>query len=119
MESNDESLKGSHKEKSVIKTMTVSVQPMYEEFTTITEKVKEKLAKLITKNYFVTKGQRVNKDMNRIDPNWETLKSKVNKMIDSALKEEMVVEAYRIKLKYVEKDQKVIVQNFYKIGKSY
>ena len=40
-------------------------------------------------------------------------------MIDFALKEEMVAEAQIIKLKYVEKDQKVIVQNFCEIGKSY
>lgn len=99
--------------------MTVSVPPMHEEFTTITESVKEKLAKVITKKYFVTKGQRVNKDMKNSDPDWESLKAKVTKMIDSALKEEMVVEAQRIKLKYVEKDVKVLVQNFRGIGKSW
>ena len=61
MESNDESLNGSHKEKSVIKMMTVSIQPMHKEFTTIAESVKEKSVKLITQNYFVTKGQRLTK----------------------------------------------------------
>ena len=40
-------------------------------------------------------------------------------MIDSALKEEMVVEAQRIKLKYMEKDMTVLVQTFREIGKSW
>ena len=41
----------------------------------------------ITKDYFVTKRQRVNSEMKNSDPEWEDLKTRVNKMIDSKLKE--------------------------------
>ena len=74
-------------DKSVMKTMTVSVEPMVEEFTTITESVTDKSVKLKPKDYFVTKGQRVNSEMKLIDPGWESLKAKVNQMINSELKE--------------------------------
>ena len=111
---------GSDKDKSIIENMTVTVDKiMDEEFTTITESVKDKTVKHITKDYFVTKRQRVNKEMKEMDPDWEDLRTRVNKMIDSALKEEMVVEAQRINLKYAEKDQMVMVQNFREIGKSW
>ena len=96
--------------------MTVSVDQMNEEFTTITESVRVKSVKYITKDYFVTKSQRVNNDVKKMDPEWDDLMTKVNKMIDSALKEEMVVETQRIKLKYAEKDQMAMVQNFWEIG---
>ena len=100
--------------------MTVTVDNiMNEEFTTITESVKDKTSKHITKDYFVTKRQRVNNEMKKMDPDWEDLRTRVNKMIDSALEEEMVVEAQRINLKYTEKDQMVMVQNFREIGKSW
>mgnify|MGYP001478366917 CR=1 FL=1 len=111
---------GSDKDTSIIQNMTVTVDNiMNEEFTTITDSVKDKAVKLIAKDYFVTKRQRVNNEMKEMDPDWEDLRTKVNKMIDSALKEEMVVEAQRINLKYAEKDQMVMVQNFRGIGKSW
>ena len=99
--------------------MTVSVQPMNEEFTTITDSAKGKDVKLIAKDYFVTKGQRVNKVMKNLDSDWEDLKSKVQQTIDSALKEEMVVEAQRLGLTYSKKNQKVMVENFCEIDKSW
>ena len=43
--------------------------------------------KAIPKDYFVTKGQRVNKEMMENDPKWLDLKGKVQAMIDSALRE--------------------------------
>ena len=61
----------------------------------------------------------MNKDMKKMVPEWDCLKARVNGIIDSALKGEMVVEAQRIKFKYTEKDQMVIVQNFWEIGKSW
>ena len=110
---------GVKRKRSVIGNMTVSVDNiMNEEFTTITKSVKVKSLKNITKDYFVTKRQRVNSNMKNSDPEWEDLRTRVNKMIDSALKKEMVVEAQRINLKYAEKDQMVMVQNFREIGKS-
>ena len=118
-ESDNSSEKIKDDDKSVMKTMTVSVEPMVEEFTTITESFTDKSVKLIPKDYFITKGQRVNSEMKKLDPEWEDLKAKVNEMINSELKEEMVVEAQRIKLKYVEKNHKVLVQNFREIGKSW
>ena len=57
--------------------------------------------------------------MQKIDPGWEYLRVRVDRMIDSALREEMVVKAQRIKSKYAEKDQKVMVQNFCEIGKTW
>jgi len=107
------------KGKDVLQEMTVNVQPMNEEFTTITDSVKDKAVKYITKDYFVTKGQRVNTAMRDLDSDWEDLKTKVKKTINSALKEEMVVEAQRLKLTYSEKNQDVMVENFREIGKSW
>ena len=107
------------KGKDVLQEMTVNVQPMNEEFTTITDSVKDKAVKYITKDYFVTKGQRVNTVMKDLDADWEDLKTKVKKTINSALKEEMVVEAQRLKLTYSEKNQNVMVKNFREIGKSW
>ena len=49
--------------------------------------------KAIPKDYFVTKVQRVNKEIMENDPKWLDLKGKVQSMIDSAIKEEMVLEA--------------------------
>ena len=65
--------------------------------------------KVIPKDYFVTKGQRVNKEMMEKDPKWLDLKGKVQTMIDSALKEEMVLEAQRIKLEYGGENHKLLV----------
>ena len=47
----------------VITDMTVSVEPMVEEFTTITESVAANDLKVIPKDYFVTKSQRDNQAM--------------------------------------------------------
>ena len=57
-----------YEDKSVIDKLTVSVQPMIEEFTTIAESIKEKQVKQITKDYVFTKGQGVNKNMEKMDP---------------------------------------------------
>ena len=107
------------KGQDVLQEMTVNVQPMNEEFTTITDSVKDKAVKLKTKDYFVTKGQRVNTVMKDLDADWEDLKTKVKKTINSALKEEMVVDAQMLKLTYSEKNQNVMVENFREIDKSW
>ena len=57
-ESNIESLTGDDIEK-----MIVSVQPMNENFTTITDSVKAQDINHLSEDYFVTKGQRINHDM--------------------------------------------------------
>ena len=75
-------------------------------YTAITDSEK---MKVIPKDYFVTKGQRVNKEMMEKDPKWLDLKGKVQTMIDSALKEEMVLEAQRIKLEYGGENHKLLV----------
>ena len=67
--------------------MTVSVEPMVEEFTTITESVAASDIKVISKDYFVTKSQRINKAMMQVDSSWGALKMKVQSMIDSELKD--------------------------------
>ena len=92
---------------------------MNEEFTTITESVKEKCLKHITKDYFVTKRQRVDNEMKKMDPEWDDLRTRINKMIDSALEEEIVVKAPIINLKYAAKDQMMMVQNSWGIRKSW
>ena len=50
--------------------------------------------KTIPKDYFVTKGQRVNKEMMENDPKCLDLKGKVQAMIDSALKEVISIIPY-------------------------
>ena len=54
--------------------MTVKVRPMIEEYTTITDSVKSKETRQIPTNYFVMKGQRINKEMEKRDPDWKHLK---------------------------------------------
>ena len=49
------------------------------------------------------------------DPKWLDLKGKVQSMIDSALKEEMVLEAQRIKLEYGGENRKLFLQIIYGI----
>ena len=51
--------------------------------------------------------------------NWSSLKTKVNCIIDSTLKEEMLFEAQRVKLEYGTKDLKLLVENFQEIGKAW
>ena len=108
-----------HEKNDVITDMTVSVEPMVEEFTTITESVAASDIKVISKDYFVTKSQRINKAMMQVDSSWGALKMKVQSMIDSELKDRMVIEAQKLKLKYGKQDQKFLVENFSEIGKSW
>ena len=103
----------------VITDMTVSVEPMVEEFTTITESVAANEIKVIPKDYFVTKSQQVNKTMKQADSLWGVLKIKVQSLIDSELKDRMVIEAQKLKLKYGKQDQNFLVENFSEIGKSW
>ena len=56
-----------------------------EGYTAITDSEKMKAT---PKDYFVTKGQRMKKEMMENDPKWLDLKGNVQAMIDSALKEE-------------------------------
>ena len=53
------------------------------------------------------------------DPNWSILKAKVNCIINSTLKEEILLEAQRIKLEYGTKDRKLLLENFQEIGKAW
>ena len=92
---------------------------MDKEFTTITESIRSQNMKQILKDYFVTKGQRINHDMRKIDPEWTVLKARVQKMIDLELNEQMVIEAQRLNFQYGEKDTKLLVENFREIGKSW
>ena len=48
---------------------------MDKEFTTITESIRSQNMKQILKDYFVTKGQRINHEMRKIDPEWTVLKA--------------------------------------------
>ena len=54
-----------------------------------------------------------------MDPDWADLKARMNKITDSVLKEEMLLEVQRVKLKYWRNEQKVLVQNFRDIEKSW
>jgi hypothetical protein len=104
---------------TAIEEMTVDIKGMDEEFTTITDSVSDNNVKKISKNYFVTKGQRINHEMKQNDNDWNGLNTKLKKEIDSALKEEMVIEAQKVKLTYQDNDEMVMVQNFREIGKSW
>ena len=53
------------------------------------------------------------------DLNWSILKTKVKCIIDSTLKEEILLEAQRIKLEYGTKDRKLLLENFQEIGKAW
>ena len=57
--------------------------------------------------------------MKDTDTQWEDLKVKVQELIDLLLREEMVMEAQRIKLEYGEKSSKFLVANFWEIWKSW
>ena len=59
-ESNVELLTGGDIEK-----MAVSVQPMNEDFTTITDSVKAQNIKHLSEDYFVAKGQIIDHDMRK------------------------------------------------------
>ena len=50
-------------EQKILEFMEVSVTPMNEEFTTITDSVKTQALNTIPKDYLVTNGQRINKTM--------------------------------------------------------
>lgn len=98
--------------------INVTTAPM-EEFTTITDSVKSVSNKVIPKDYFITKNQRVNKQMKEIDDEWEGLKYRVQSMIDSELKGRMLKEALAAGLTYGKEDKEFRVEKFTEIGKSW
>ena len=73
--------------------MTVIITPMHEEFTTITDSAKSVEMKNIPKDYFMTKGQRINLAMKNKVSNWSDLKYSFKMMKHSDLKERMLAEA--------------------------
>ena len=103
----------------VLDTMEVSITPMNDEFTTITDSVKSCEYKIIPKDYFIMKSQRINALMKRDDPHWETLKNKVQVHIDSELKDRMLKEAQNVGLHFGKVNRKFLVENFTEIGKSW
>ena len=103
---------------NAVMDMAVKVKPMIEEYTTISESVKSRDTKKTPTNYFVTKGQGINKEMDKRDPDWKNLKNTVQKMINSELKDRMLLEAQKVGLEYGTGDKKLLVENFLEIGKS-
>ena len=103
----------------IVNTMEVSITPMNEEFTTITDSAKTSEYKIIPKDYFLLKLQRINTVMKKDDPDWEELKNKVQIQIDSELKDRMLKEAQKVGLRFGRDDRKFLVENFSEIGKSW
>ena len=103
----------------LLNTMEVSITPMNEEFTTITDSAKTCEYKIIPKKYFILKSQRINAVMKRDDPDWEDLKNQVQIQIDSELKDRMLKEAQKVGLRFGKVDRKFLVENFSEIGKSW
>ena len=103
----------------LVNTMDVSITPMNEEFTAITDSTKTSEYKIIPKYYFLLKSQRVNAVMKKYDPDWEDIKNKVQVQIDSELKDKMLKEAQKVGLRFGKDDRKFLVENFSVIGKSW
>ena len=89
---------------------------------TITQSESDEDYRVIPRDYFITKDQKVNVNLQEKDADdWENLKQKVNNQIDSDLKTMMILKAQETGLEYedVKTVQKSQVQNFGDIGLSW
>ena len=89
----------------------VSITPMNEEFTTITDSVKSAVLKAIPKDYFILRNQRMNVSMREEDTEWKEIKYKVDTSIDTELTQVIMNEAIRLKLKFGGVDSLQLVEN--------
>ena len=69
-----------------------------DDLTTITNSVSENTTKLIDKEYFITKQQRVNLVRKEEDPEWTQLEKNIMLCIESNLKTKMIMKAQQVKL---------------------
>ena len=75
--------------------------------------------RIISKEYFLLKIQRVNVHMQTIDPDWSSLKKRVSDIIDGELKKRVTLEAQRLGLTCYYRGGKQLIQNFSEIGKAW
>lgn len=101
---------------NILNTMEVSITPMNEEFTTITDSAKTCEYKIIPNDYFILKSQSINAVMKSNNPDWEDIRNKVQVHIDSELKDRMLKEAQKVGLYFGKLDRKCLLENFSEIG---
>ena len=87
-----------------------------EELTTITNSVSENPTKLIDKEYFITKHQRVNLVRNEEDPEWTQLEKNIMSCIDNKLKTRMIMKAQQVELTISVGGEERLIQTFNEIG---
>ena len=87
-----------------------------DDLTTITNSVSENTTKLIDKEYFITKQQRVNLVRKEEDPEWTQLEKNIMLCIESNLKTKMIMKAQQVKLTISVGGEERLVQTFNEIG---
>ena len=87
-----------------------------DDLTTITNSVSENTTKLIDKEYFITKHQRVNLVRKEEDPEWTQLEKNIMSCIESNLKTKMIMKAQQVKLMISVGGEERLIQTFNEIG---
>ena len=87
-----------------------------DDLTTITNNVSENTTKLIDKEYFITKQQRVNLVRKEEDPEWTQLEKNIMLCIESNLKTKMIIKAQQVKLTISVGGEERLIQTFNEIG---
>ena len=84
----------------MIDVMVSSLSPKenIEDMTTMTNSVTDHLMKLIDKEYFIIRYQRVNYKCKFEDPEWVELERKINTYIKNNLQTKMTMKAQQVKL---------------------
>ena len=86
-----------------------------EDLTTITNSVSEITSKIIDKEYFITKHQRVNLVRKEEDPEWAILEKNIMSFIESNLKTKMIMKAQQVQLMISVGGDKRVIQTFNEI----
>lgn len=90
-----------------------------EDLTTITNSVSEITSKIIDKEYFITKHQRVNLVRKEEDPEWAQLEKNIMSFIESNLKTKMIMKAQQVQLMISVGGDKRVIQTFNEIGQKW
>ena len=87
---------------------------------TITASTSEESFRIISREHFITKDQEVNNDQHQKDgKEWNNLRKKIRKEIDSNLKTMMILRAQELGIKYNSKTGPTTVQTFNDIGQAW
>ena len=76
----------------------------------------ENTTKIIDKEYFITKQQRVNLVRKEEDPEWTQLEKNIMLCIESNLKTKMIMKAQQVMLMISVGGEEILVQTFNEIG---